>query len=143
MRVNVGDVVRINEYRRFDGTIDTKAMFVVLRHGCYDHPGNDNFLAIKVSSNPGLFQVQLLKTYTPFLDNDVSYLNCSNIHTFRESEVRSIIGRLNPYYMNKMAQQFLNCANGVIGQISDMIGEENLFDFEKVVVFNKDKSNVR
>lgn len=129
MRVNVGDVLLIN-YMDFEEEIKT-AMFVVCYHECYDNLTSGNFTAIKISSHPMCYQVKLLQEYLPFLTHD-SYLNCNQMIRFREDQVQGIVGRLTPYYLNKMLQQTQNYFCKMKNEITQVIGPNNLFkDFSK------------
>lgn len=129
MRVNVGDVI-LARYMDFEGQVET-AMFVVAYHECYDVPISNNFTAIKISSKSYCYQIPLLKEYLTFLDHD-SYLNCNMQFRFREEQVLRIVGRLTPYYLNKLLQQTNNYYEKMKKQITETIGEHNLFvDFSK------------
>lgn len=133
MRVNVGDVI-LHDYLDFDGQIQT-AMFVVCYHECFDTVVSGNFTAIKISTNKQCYQVHLLKEYLPFLNHD-SFLNCNTMFRFREDGVQKIVGRLTPYYLNKMLQQTQNYFNKMKKEITDVIGPNNLFkDFSKPQVY--------
>ena len=132
MRINFGDVVLIS-YRNFNDKL-TPAMFVVCYHGCEDYRGSTIFHGIKVSTEPRGFQLLLLKNLLPFLDHD-SYLNCNEQHTFTEEAVIKIVGKLNPYYINKMLQQMGNCLDRSKAQGGNMIGENNLFECNKPQIF--------
>ncbi len=129
MRVNVGDIV-LAVYRDFNQELK-KAYFVVCYHECYDIPTSTNFTAIKISSEERGYGILLQPEYLPFLSHN-SYLNCNIQFTFRESEVLKVMGHLTPYYLNKLLQQTKNYNNKMSKQITEMIGEHNLFkDFSK------------
>lgn len=124
MRVNVGDIV-LAKYLDFDLDIQT-AMFVVCYHESYDVRTSSNFTAIKISSNEGCYQIPLLKEYLPFLNHD-SFLNCSTMFRFREDQVLKRVGELTPYYLNKMLQQTSNYYRRMSKQITEAIGDHNMF----------------
>lgn len=129
MRVNVGDII-LAKYLDFGGEVET-AMFVVCYHECYDIRTSTNFTAIKISSNEGCYQIPLLKEYLTFLNHD-SFLNCNMMFRFREDQVIKRVGELTPYYLNKMLQQTSNYFMKMQKQITNIIGENNLFvDFSK------------
>lgn len=137
MRVNVGDII-LAKYLDFDEEVQT-AMFVVCYHECGDVRTSNNFTAIKVSSNPQCYQIPLKTEYLKFLKHD-SFLNCNMMFRFREDQVIKIVGRFTPYYLNKLLQQTSNYFNRMRLQITEMIGENNLFeDFSKPQVIEEEE----
>lgn len=136
MRVNVGDII-LTKYLDFDGEVQT-AMFAVCYHECYDDVTSNNFTAIKISTNEQCYQIPLLKEYLTFLNHD-SFLNCNMMFRFREDQVLKIVGRLTPYYLNKMLQQTGNYFKKMEKEITDVIGPNNLFkDFSKPQVYKEE-----
>ena len=128
MRVNVGDVVLI-KYRTFKDVLTT-GLFVVIYHECYDEPTSINFTGIKIATDEYCYQVPLQAQYLTFLDHD-SFLNVNAQFRFIEDQVFKIVGRLSPYYLNKLLQQQRNYNKRIESQLIDTIGEQNLFEYNK------------
>lgn len=125
MRVNVGDIVVV-DYRNLEDEL-VPGIFVVIYHESKVRRYTNTFNAIKVSTEERCFQIKLLKEYLPMLDHD-SYLNCDMQFRFREDNVKSVLGRVTQYYLNKIVQQVNNYNQEVISQVKDMIDERNLFE---------------
>lgn len=125
IKVDIGDVVLI-DYVTFDKKIDT-GIFVVMYHEATDIPTSNNFTAIKISSEKYCYSVPLMKKYLPFLHHN-SFMNCNQQFRFLERQVKAVIGKITPYYFNKMYQQI----NSYIKSVSDIllvhIGQEELFE---------------
>lgn len=124
MRVNIGDVVLI-KYRTFTDEL-VVGIFAVIYHETYDVVTSTNFTAIKLSTEDGCYQIKLEKKYLRFLDHD-SYLNCNAQFKFREDQVLKLIGKLSPYYLNKVLQQTRNYQKKIEKQLVSSIGEDKLF----------------
>ena len=103
MRVNEGQCILAN-YRTFEG-VERVGLFIVVYHEVKDHFSSNHFIAIKVSSNEYLYGVKLEQERLPFLTKD-NWVNCNDLHRFREYEVLKIIGNLNSYYLRQINNQF-------------------------------------
>ena len=103
MRVKEGQCVLLN-YRTFEG-VEKLGLFMVLYHETTDKQNSNHFIALKISSNEYLYGVKLEQERLPFLSKD-SWINCNDVHRFREDEVLKIIGNLNSYYLRLVNNQF-------------------------------------
>lgn len=124
MRVNQGDII-LTRYGNFD--VEEKVgLFLVLYHECHTDPTSDNFIALKISSKEGFFQVPLSCERITCLDHD-SFINCDTQFKFREPDVYRIVGKMTRYYMNKILMQLTNYHNRVQSSLRKYIGEDRLF----------------
>lgn len=103
MRVNEGQCVLV-EYRTFSGESKT-GLFMVVYHETTDRVLSNHFIALKISSREHLYGVELEKERLQFLSKD-SWVNCNDVHRFREDEVLKIIGIVNSYYLRQINNQF-------------------------------------
>lgn len=116
MRVNVGDIVLV-EFPKFNGEVEN-AMFLVIHHDCTIIRASTRFQAVKISTNPATFQIELKSSIHTFLRYD-SYINCSIISSFIEEQVIQIIGRANQYIINNVLGQLNNYFNSVKSQLEE------------------------
>lgn len=128
MRVNVGDIVTIS-HPTFDGEFET-SMFIVVYHEYKDIPTSNKFSAVKLSTREGGYDIVATKEYLPFLNHD-SYILCSSLMKFSETQVINIIGRLNTHYLNKILGQLRRYFDGISKQMIETIGEDKLFDYNR------------
>ena len=123
-RVNVGDVI-VLKYRTFENK-EAVGIFAVVYHEAEINKLSTCFSAIKISTESCLYQIKLSKEYVPFLKHD-SYLNCNTQFKFIEDQVHKIIGRLNPFYLNKIIQQTRSYQKDMEKQLIQHIGKNDLF----------------
>lgn len=127
MRVNQGDFVLVN-YMNYDNEI-VKGIYYIIYHESTILRNSTSFLAAKVSSHSSGFQVPLSASKLPFLKHD-SYINCSSIHRFQESEVLDILGRTNDYITRNCKIQLKNLFNEIDSQliVKSLSSEEDAYE---------------
>ena len=129
MRVNTGDFVLL-DYRNYDGEI-VKGIYYIIYHESMVIKNSTSFLAVKVSSHVSGYQVPIAAKACPFLKHD-SYINCSSIHRFQESEVIDILGRTNDYITRRVKTQLKSLFGEIDSQLKPKVPSPEEAEYVKL-----------
>ena len=112
--INIGDVV-CAKYYKFTGEVD-EGLFLVYSLDSYWVKGFSGFSAIKLCTEPEIYQVKLSKDQFAYLDHD-SYINCNCLQRLSIDQVKYRLGVVDAKVLYCVGKQLDNLNKDVQKQL--------------------------